>query len=159
MSAHLLDARHVAAALGGDVVGRDAVSAPGPGHSHKDRSLSVKLDPSAPDGFVVYSHSGDDPIECRDYVRRKLGLSEWKPRSKGDDYIRKMQERAARGSRERMTAATPEEARTTPQTFPAFTPPGETASPGSVNGRRPRFVRMRSGDMNTTVAMRSSWST
>ena len=51
---------------------------PGPGHSAKDRSLSVKLDAGAPDGFVVHSFSTDDPIACRDYVREKAGLPAFK---------------------------------------------------------------------------------
>ncbi|WP_025032476.1 toprim domain-containing protein [Bradyrhizobium sp. DOA9] len=70
----LVDAHAVARALGGDVVGRNRVQAPGPGHSRKDRSLSVKLEPDAADGFLVHSFAGDDPIVCKDYVRRALGL-------------------------------------------------------------------------------------
>ena len=50
------------------------VLAPGPGHSAEDRSLSVKLDAGAPDGFVVNSFAEDDPIECKDYVRAKRAL-------------------------------------------------------------------------------------
>ena len=53
-----LDPHAVARALGGNVSGCDVV-APGPGHSRADRSLSVKLDPSAPDGFIVHSFAGD----------------------------------------------------------------------------------------------------
>src|SRR5262249_33097309 len=71
--------RAAAHALGGDVSGRDAVVCPGPGHSHQDRSLSVRIDPSAPDGFVVYSHAGDSVPDCKDYVREKLGLPLWRP--------------------------------------------------------------------------------
>ena len=52
---------------------------PGPGHSPQDRSLSIKLDRDAPDGFVTYSHAGDDALKCKDYVRAKIGLEEWKP--------------------------------------------------------------------------------
>ncbi|HEV2627245.1 MAG TPA: toprim domain-containing protein [Pseudolabrys sp.] len=74
-----LDARAVAHALGGSVMSRNSVAAPGPGHSRADRSLSIKLAPGAPDGFVVYSHAGDDPIHCRDYVRERLGLPSWRP--------------------------------------------------------------------------------
>jgi hypothetical protein len=73
------DARTVAHTLGGDVAGRNEVLAPGPGHSRKDRSLAIKLDPKAPDGFVVNSHCGDDWKTCRDYVRSKLGLPSWQP--------------------------------------------------------------------------------
>jgi hypothetical protein len=68
-----LDPRSMARALGGEVSGQQ-VSAPGPGHSPMDRSLSIKIDPTAPDGFLVNSFSGDDPAECRDHVRSKLGL-------------------------------------------------------------------------------------
>jgi hypothetical protein len=67
-----------AAALGGDVSGRD-VLCPGPGHSAYDRSLSVTPSAAAPDGFLVHSFSGDDPIACKDYVRTKLDLPEFKP--------------------------------------------------------------------------------
>jgi hypothetical protein len=74
-----MDARSVAFALGGEVVGRDQVLAPGPGHSAKDRSLSVQLNPNAPDGILVFSHAGDDALVCKNYVRRKLGMPEWRP--------------------------------------------------------------------------------
>lgn len=73
------DARAIAAALGGQVVGRDRVLAPGPGHSARDRSLSVRLDPTAPDGFVCHSYAGDAWPVCRDYVRARLGLPSWEP--------------------------------------------------------------------------------
>ena len=63
-----MDLRQLAKALCGDISGSQAL-APGPGHSAEDRSLSVKLDSKAPDGFVVHSFAGDDPITCRDHVR------------------------------------------------------------------------------------------
>jgi len=59
--------------LGGEVCGGQIVC-PGPSHSRRDRSLSVRFDPKAPGGFLVNSFSGDDPRECRDYVRGRLGL-------------------------------------------------------------------------------------
>ena len=62
----------MARALCGDVVGHQ-VLCPGPGHSRKDRSLSVRLSPTAPEGFVVYSHAGDDLGACRDHVRALMG--------------------------------------------------------------------------------------
>jgi hypothetical protein len=74
-----------ARALGGEVCG-DQISCPGPGHSAKDRSLSVKIDADAPDGFVANSFAGDDPIACRDYVRTKLGLAPFKPRKRGPSF-------------------------------------------------------------------------
>jgi hypothetical protein len=74
--------KELANALGGEVSG-DQVIAPGPGHSPKDRSLSVKLDDKSPEGFVVFSFAGDDEIECRDYVREKARLPPWKPNGGG----------------------------------------------------------------------------
>jgi RecA-family ATPase len=73
-----LDLQFLARALGGEVEGNQ-IRAPGPGHSAKDRSLTVKLDANAPDGFVVHSFAGDDAILCKDYVREKAGLSAFKP--------------------------------------------------------------------------------
>lgn len=87
--------QQLAAALGGEVSGGQ-VLAPGPGHSPKDRSLSVKIDPRAPEGFVAFSHAGDDPLACRDYVRQRAGLPKWepqKPSSAGS--IARMQERVS----------------------------------------------------------------
>jgi hypothetical protein len=56
------------------------VLCPGPGHSTEDRSLSVRLDAAAPEGFLVHSFAGDDPVACRDYVRGKLGLPPFEAR-------------------------------------------------------------------------------
>jgi putative DNA primase/helicase len=75
----MMDARTLAQALGGHVVNRNNVSAPGPGHSRADRSLSITIDPKAPDGFLTYSHCGDDWRTCRDYVRSRIGLPAWQP--------------------------------------------------------------------------------
>jgi putative DNA primase/helicase len=68
-----LDPRAVARALGGTVSGRN-ILAPGPGHSRADRSLSVRIDPAAPDGFLTHSFADDPPTVCRDHVRAALGL-------------------------------------------------------------------------------------
>ena len=76
------DLRTLAQALGGEV-SNGQVLAPGPGHSAKDRSLSIKLDSNAPGGFLVHSFSTDDPIACRDYVREKVGLPAFKPNGRG----------------------------------------------------------------------------
>ena len=73
--------------LGGEISGGQ-ILCPGPQHSEKDRSLSVRLDASVPDGFVVYSHSGDDAIACRDYVRAKVGLPPFKTNGKGNGHKR-----------------------------------------------------------------------
>jgi hypothetical protein len=45
--------------------------------------LSVKLDSNAPDGFVVHSFAGDDPLTCRDHVREKARLEPFKPNGGG----------------------------------------------------------------------------
>jgi hypothetical protein len=74
------DLRSWARALGGEPNGRrDSLNCPGPGHSKLDRSLTVTLSPSAPDGFLVCSHAGDDPLICKDYVRQRVGLPAWEP--------------------------------------------------------------------------------
>ena len=78
----LTNLQTLAKALGGEV-NRSQVLAPGPGHSAIDRSLSVKLDSEAPDGFVVHSFAGDDPLVCRDHVREKAGLEPFKPNGGG----------------------------------------------------------------------------
>jgi RecA-family ATPase len=68
----------MARALGGDIL-NGQVLAPGPGHSAADRSLAVRPDPSAPDGFLTFSFANDDAIQCRDYVRQRCGLPAFKP--------------------------------------------------------------------------------
>jgi uncharacterized protein DUF3631/Toprim domain-containing protein len=73
----------IAELLGGDISNGE-VLCPGPGHSETDRSLSVKAAPKADGGFVVHSFCGDDPIACRDHVRRKLGLPAFEPKSNGN---------------------------------------------------------------------------
>jgi hypothetical protein len=81
----MLSATVLARKLGGEACG-DQINCPGPGHSSKDRSLSIRLDPGAPDGFIVNSFASDDPIACRDYVRAKLGLAPFKPRRRGPSF-------------------------------------------------------------------------
>ncbi|RXG85350.1 AAA family ATPase [Bradyrhizobium zhanjiangense] len=86
--------QQLASALGGEISGKQ-ILAPGPGHSPKDRSLSIRLDETAPDGFVVHSFSGDDPIVCRDHVRQLGGLARWEPQKAGSSHsaIARMTER------------------------------------------------------------------
>ena len=74
----IADLRSLARLLGGDVIGRQ-VLAPGPGHSPRDRSLSVTISATAPEGFLAFSHAGDDFAECRDHVKRALGLPTDRP--------------------------------------------------------------------------------
>jgi putative DNA primase/helicase len=51
-----------------------SVRCPGPGHSPADNSLVVTPTPGIGDGFMVYSHAGDDWKLCKDYVRQLLDL-------------------------------------------------------------------------------------
>jgi putative DNA primase/helicase len=83
----MIDVRAIARALGGEIAGRQ-ILCPGPGHSPNDRSLAVRFEASAPDGFLVHSFAGDDPLQARDYVREKLGVSAWGP---GDERDRRIQ--------------------------------------------------------------------
>jgi hypothetical protein len=76
----MLTLTQIASALGGDV-SSNQVLAPGPGHSPKDRSLSITIADNQ-DGFVCHSFAGDDAIRCKDYIRSKLGLPEFKPNGK-----------------------------------------------------------------------------
>lgn len=69
----MITPKQAAAALQGDVNGQ-TVLCPGPGHSPRDRSLCITLDPSAPDGFVAHSFAGDDFRDCRDYAKDRLGI-------------------------------------------------------------------------------------
>jgi hypothetical protein len=71
-----------AARLLGGEVSNGQILCPGPGHSPRDRSLSVKLDANAPDGFLTHSFAGDDRIACRDMVREKFGMPAFKPNGK-----------------------------------------------------------------------------
>jgi putative DNA primase/helicase len=72
----ILDIRTVANALGGEVISGNQVLAPTPGHSARDRSLSVTLSNRNPDGFIAHSHTnGDDDWRAiRDYVKERLGI-------------------------------------------------------------------------------------
>src|SRR5262245_30294178 len=78
----MLDLRVIAAVLGGEVRGGEVVC-PGPNHSRRDRSLSVKLDATGQD-VVVHSFADDDPIRCKDYVRKALHLPDWEPKHNSD---------------------------------------------------------------------------
>ena len=69
-----LSLRAIARLLGGEACGQQVVC-PGPNHGPQDRSLSIRLSARAPDGFIVYSHAGDDWQACREYVRERLGLA------------------------------------------------------------------------------------
>jgi hypothetical protein len=42
------------------------------------------VDANAPDGFLVHSFAGNDPIICKDHVRERLGLPPFKAKGKGN---------------------------------------------------------------------------
>jgi putative DNA primase/helicase len=75
----MLSLRNIAVALAGEVVAGQ-VLAPSPGHSRKDRSLSVRPAGAARDGFICHSFAGEDWKVCHNYVRERLGLptDHWK---------------------------------------------------------------------------------
>jgi putative DNA primase/helicase len=64
----------LARAFGGEIVGRDKILCPGPGHGAKDRSLQITVSAISPDGFLCHSFAGDDFRACRDYIRKRLNL-------------------------------------------------------------------------------------
>jgi putative DNA primase/helicase len=75
----MLSLRSIAVALGGEVVAGQVLT-PGPGHSRRDRSLSVRPAGAARDGFICHSFAGEDWKVCHNYVRERLGLptDHWK---------------------------------------------------------------------------------
>jgi putative DNA primase/helicase len=68
---------------------RDQILAPGPGHSPKDLSLSVRLSSASRDGFIAHSFAGEDWKRCREYIRERLDLPRdyWK-REKSRPHLR-----------------------------------------------------------------------
>jgi hypothetical protein len=72
------DIHHDAKLLGGEVFARQ-IRCPGPGHRYNDRSLSLKPSAKSPIGYIFHSFAGDDPIDCLDYIRAKLGLPQFAP--------------------------------------------------------------------------------
>ena len=81
----MTDLRSLQHALGGEIVNGRQLLCPGPGHSPRDRSLSVWL--TADGDIKVHSHAGDDWHVCKDYVRERLGWPQWRP---GDGYDRRV---------------------------------------------------------------------
>lgn len=71
-----IDVKTAAQLLGGDAY-RNRVLCPGPGHSKRDRSLSVTFNSDG--SFTTNSFAGDDFRDCRDHVKAILGISEDAP--------------------------------------------------------------------------------
>lgn len=72
----VIDIKTAARLLGGDAY-RNRILCPGPGHSKRDRSLSVTFNSDG--SFTTNSFAGDDFRDCRDYVKAILGMSEDAP--------------------------------------------------------------------------------
>ncbi len=68
-----LTLQSIQSVFGGDISG-NGILIPGPGHSKRDRSLSITLSSTSPNGFLLNSFCGDDDIICLDYFRAKMGL-------------------------------------------------------------------------------------
>jgi hypothetical protein len=86
--------KEAARRLNGDING-DQILCPGPGHSPKDRSLSVKITSAVKSGFIVHSFANDDPMVCRDYVAEKLELPKFTPAAPAERFSLDMMMRAA----------------------------------------------------------------
>lgn len=71
----MMDIQTVRQILGGEIHHGNTLLCAGVGHSAHDRSLSIRFDPHAPEGFVVHSFAGDDPLQARDHIKQRLGLS------------------------------------------------------------------------------------
>ena len=68
-----MNVQFLAKLLVGDIVGPRSIAVPTPGHSRRDRGTTITFDPAAPDGFLVHSFNGGDPIEIENIVRSALG--------------------------------------------------------------------------------------
>ena len=61
-------AREITKALGGDWCGRYGLI-PGPGHSRRDRSVSIRPHPDDPRDVIVHSFGGQSWQEIKDFLR------------------------------------------------------------------------------------------
>jgi hypothetical protein len=76
-------AKRITRALGGDWYGSYGLI-PGPGHSPKDRSVSIRPHRSDPNDVVIHSFAGDDDLAVKDELRHRGLLPErsGRPRSR-----------------------------------------------------------------------------
>jgi RecA-family ATPase len=75
-----VDLKRIASVMGGEVVGNRAIF-PTPGNSAKDRGSWASIVPSAPDGVLIHSANGGDPLAIKDQLREKGVLPKWEPTS------------------------------------------------------------------------------
>ena len=73
-----IDLARIAAAMGGEVVGGVA-KFPTPGHGKTDRGSWASILSGAPDGLLVHSANGGDPLAIKDQLRVKGLLPERQP--------------------------------------------------------------------------------
>ncbi|HEX8554426.1 MAG TPA: AAA family ATPase [Sphingomonas sp.] len=80
----MTDLRKIAAAMGGEVNGNVA-SFPTPGHGKRDRGSWASLVPGAPDGVLINSANGGDPLAIKDELRAKGVLPAFEPVGRSRD--------------------------------------------------------------------------
>jgi hypothetical protein len=160
-----MNMRALARSLGGEIVGTGRILAPGPGHSPSDRSMSVLIADTAPDGFVVSSFAGDDWRECRDHVLERLGHKSVYGRSRSSPAVRQIDPDGRRehddcDQHQRLAANLWDQARpiggTVAETY--LTGRGLAALPEALDGYALRFVercpfRLATGDTVYPPAM------
>ena len=108
----------ISQALGGGTLSVGQVEVPGPGRSATDRSLRIRLSPTAPDGFELESLAGEDIEACRDYVRQRVGLTAFASKANGEPATREGD------------AAAPD----------GLIAPADKYAPGTTDAPRPKFV-------------------
>ncbi|MDQ0446971.1 hypothetical protein QO012_001462 [Methylobacterium aerolatum] len=67
-----MDKYTIARILGGKVSGGN-INCPGEGHSDEDGSISIRIEPSAPGGLLVFDHAGGNHLAAKDFVLWRLG--------------------------------------------------------------------------------------
>ncbi len=75
----MLSLHEIARALDGEVKGNPALF-PTPGHSPKDRGSWATLAEGAPDGVLIHSSNGGDPLAIKGQLRAAGVLEEWRRR-------------------------------------------------------------------------------
>jgi hypothetical protein len=137
----------LARALGGIISG-DGALAPAPGRGADDRSLRVKIDRAAADGFTVRSTNGVDPVECLNHVRRRLGLGP--PASNGHadfgskDNPSQSEGKSLAGPARSITQEAPKAAAANGSALDAFDPACDAPAPASkTNGAAPSMLRLK----------------
>ncbi len=129
--------------LGGELGRNGIVTCPGPGHSPKDRSLSVWFDG---DDLRVYSFADDAWQACKDHVRERAGLPAWRSNRKTE----KPQPRLFRGRHHERTVKADVERRIAqaqrlwceaedPRAAPVFAYLNHRGLPGLLDDQIPTF--------------------